>query len=583
MQVSDNREKVKVPDKSSQRKALDQLNQSQLIEVICTLQANEKRLAEEIKSLRKLLSQKEAMIAASQNTSEETASASEIVEQAKLAAKKYLESVRDMGEKAKQANTQVVDAAEKRASEILDDAEFQAQFILDKAKLQAQKILSKTYSSLDDLDTALSQSPDALESSEEDDILKSRAYLDPINKDLAYTDKPKLPLEAQFIEELSSVMDEDYDNWDDELDGLDSGDYSELEQAAEPILAPTVVINIGEEQFWDDEDVNSLEEADASENGGTSFSKASKTADNMEKFSTSYDPIDAFRETLSDFYDQLDDIDSALEDAAAIPDLQKEETSSSAIPESDGSPRADFATPDDTDFVAPGDTDFASDEASKTIDLSKSGALENEASATIDSANEGSASGDSSVDETVESDNRDVNEDNSNIPSYMANSEVEAFEPLDPTISGLLSMTKEQRKAAKKAKKASKKILKAARRSGNPRLEKMNAKTNPENSNPSSETSQSEKLSSVTSTSENLHTEEKDVSADKTGDTSSDAVISSSISANKPLNVEAVPEIMKASYDNFISANSSQEAMQEAINDDFDYEMCFDDADVYKE
>lgn len=517
--------KTKVSENSSKDAELKKLTQNQLIQIISTLQQQQRKLIAERSILKKQLLKLSAQNQEN-NSGDAVSSTPEIVKQAQQTVKKSLELVRDMNEKAQIANNEIIESATKQASEILKDAEIQAQQILNAANMQIGAIPIGV--------PPITSAPDLLDSDFDDEFLLDETYtvpqakdfLDNVDDDGSYGYLPKLPFEAQFLEELNKLG-LDYEDLDEDL-LFDLGALKDEEPAEdlqikpEDILAPTVMVRIGEEKEWENED----EEDDSSK------------------------PLSP--DLFSD-YDPLEESEEYIKAYQAILDEQ--------VDAFDGN-EPDALDSDSAIGIGSDDTDL-----SDQSDLSDPDATKPDPSIPLEIQNDGA------IDDADSSKGQE---------SFFTKGDTEAFEPLDSSISGLLSMTKEERKASKKAAKAAKAARKAAKRSGNPRLEKMKAQE-------AAKTASSDEIADPDSSKLQETTELSAVSVEATDDQESQNVqdvpqIPTEQSqeemmskAREMLKTRTVPEIMQASYENFTNVNRVQESMYS----DIDYDMYFDDADSF--
>lgn len=516
--------KTKVSENSSKDAELKKLTQAQLIQIISTLQQQQRKLIAERNILKKQVLELSAQKTAD-TSGDDASSAPEIVKQAQQAAKKSLELVRDMNEKAQIANNEIIESATKQASEILKDAEIQAQQILNAANMQAGVFpvgAQPIPSALDLLDENLD---DQYLLDETYTVPQAKDFLENVDDDGTYGYLPKLPFEAQFLDELSKLG-LDYEDLDDELlydlGGIEEEEAEkDLQIRPEDILAPTVMVRIGEEKEWENEE----EEDDSSKPLSPDLFSDYDPLQESEEY------IKAYQAILDGQIDVLDGEEAATE-PDSISNVESGSTDSGTLSESSD---ADTSTADPSASLGTQDDDATDDAVS---------------------------------DKSQES------------PYSMG--DTEAFEPLDPSISGILSMTKAERKAAKKAAKAAKAARKAAKRSGNPRLEKMKAE---EAAKAASSSENPDTNSAKPQQATELNEASVETAYDQEGQNPQDAVQAATSQsqeemmnkAREMLKARTVPEIMQASYENFTNVNRVQESMYS----DFDYDMCFDDADSF--
>lgn len=543
--------KQKVPNDSSKDAALEKLTQVQLIEIVDTLKKQQQKLIEERDVLRRQLQELSSQNIAS-NIVGNTPSVSSIVEQTQQTAEKCLESVRDMNAKAQLANNEIIEAASRQASSILKDAELQAQHILNSANIKAQALSvdARRYPTTFDLLDADIDDPMMLD--ETYSVPRAADLLENVENDVAYRRHPQLPYEAQFIEELTKLGLE----YDDLLENAASfqDEYEEDDDfhiKPEDILAPTVKIMIGEEKTWEEESQTNAKEA-------ISLS---------DDLISGYDPLEESEEYIKAYQEILESQMNALEDSLAA--ANEDEAAASTSGERPIFPVSQTAAMDTVDAQT------STTPSNSTVDLEDSDG--SELSVVGDLAKGKSSLDNASEEESTHEDQLSETE----IPyastveneTLFSMGKTEAFEPLDPSISGLLSMTKAERKAAKKAAKAARK---AAKRSGNPRLEKMKAE-NPDKTLKSEESvtyPHSELLESEEGDFEKFQNSAEAYSGDPAQ--TQDQLMNK---AREMLRAKTVPEIMQASYESFTNVNR----VQESSYSDFDYDMCFDDADAFKE
>lgn len=513
----------KVSENSSKDAELRKLTQAQLIQIVFTLQQQQRKLIAERNMLKKKVQELSAQKSGS-NSADTASTAPEIVKQAQQTAKKSLELVRDMNEKAQIANNEIIESATRQASQILKDAEIKAQQILNAANIQAAGFPSGVQpmpSALDLLDEEL----DEFLLDETYTVPQAKDFLENVDDDGAYGYLPKLPYEAQFIEELNKLG-LDYDDLDEDflfdLSGIKEEEAEEdLQIKPEDILAPTVMVRIGEEKEWENEE----EEDDSSK------------------------PLSP--DLFSD-YDPLEESEEYIKAYQAILDGKL------------GSVAENESTPPNAESAIQADPDLAA--SASQLDLSEADASATDPSAPLEVQDDDSAASAKTQE------------------SSFSMGDTEAFEPLDPSISGILSMTKAERKAAKKAAKAAKAARKAAKRTGNPRLEKMKAQeaaqaassdenTGSNNAQPQ-ETTEHDALDAKQET---IEESVSDLDTIQSATTQSQEAMMNK--AREMLKTRTVPEIMQASYENFTNVNRVQESMYS----DFDYDMCFDDTDSFNE
>lgn len=512
-------------ENSSKDAELKKLTQAQLIQIISTLQQQQRKLIAERNILKKQVLELSAKKTAD-TSGGDASSAPEIVKQAQQAAKKSLELVRDMNEKAQIANNEIIESATKQASEILKDAEIQAQQILNAANMQAGVFpvgAQPIPSALDLLDENLD---DQYLLDETYTVPQAKDFLENVDDDGTYGYLPKLPFEAQFLDELSKLG-LDYEDLDDELlydlGGIEEEEAEEdLQIRPEDILAPTVMVRIGEEKEWENEE----EEDDSSK------PLSPDLFSNYDPLQESEEYIKAYQAILDGQINALDGEEAAATEPDSIANVESGSTDSGTQPES-----SDVATLTSGSIAPRGIQD------------------------------------DDSTDDAVSDKSQE---------SPYSTDDTEAFEPLDPSISGILSMTKAERKAAKKAAKAAKAARKAAKRSGNPRLEKMKAE---EAAKAASSGKNLDSNSAMSQETTELNAASVEAAHDQEGQNPQDAVQAATSQsqeemmnkAREMLKARTVPEIMQASYENFTNVNRVQESMYS----DFDYDMCFDDADSF--
>lgn len=559
-------------EKSSRKAALEKLGRSQLIEIIFTLQQHERNLVRERDSLKQLL--------ASQGPSNGNApSMPGIVEHAQQAAEKCLESVRDMNEKAQEANNQIIEAAERQAAAILQDAELQAQHILNLANVKFRELEASSQVLPEDFDMLLDDIDESLISDEAYSVPQAQDYLDNVESEYPVDYQPKLPYEAQFIEELAQLSDaeleEELADTTAELQGDDL--LEELHIRPEDVQAPTVMITIGEEETWETPELEEKEEG-----------PKPLSPDLISNFDPLADP-DAF---LSDYKAALEGLlgsdgaeeASQRELASYLDAIASEEELQAIAEDPDARVQANAAV--ETPSLNQSDIEKIHAKAESKSAVEGSGVSKEATEADVSGDDERAVEENSDIQVTTEmtpvsSTQKTMGEVASYAQSATSIGATEPFEPLDPSISGLLSMTKAERKAAKKA---AKKARKAAKRSGNPRLEKMNAEKALKESEAASPSDAASSDLQDTGEAEPVKAEEvaaEAVVADEVNKSAKAAQTQEQLMdhARQMLKTTAVPEIMQSSYESFTNANRIEESAYSALDDD----AYLDDADEYQE
>lgn len=535
-----------MPNKPSQDEALKKMDRSQLIEVIYALQRIEKRLIRERNDLRRKLHEANSAEGLHQSSADEidaaNTAAAQIIDQAKATAEKYLESVRDMAEKAKIANINVVEAAEKQALTIIHDAEMQAQLILDEASAQATD-----GDTLDDMPTGLSRLDDLDTWDLGDDgrdLTPENIYMNNLKDEEDFDYYSDLPYEARISDSLEGVGPLDLVSFDDDEGPdslvLDERDVEEVRIRPEDVMAPTVMITIGEEKLWEEEELAEKDPIPERSDLVSDFDPVALYPDEIESQIAAFESEYARSFEEGDLDSDLDD--ELFEERADLDSIDDDTSQESALGEEDDSG-------DDPDVSINDSADGAEGDASDDgPDIFGDDAFEGAISETDEGSDESSedASADAGQDgpkESVKQSDEDASSDKESDGDEMAafaqelrahtttDTPTEPFEPLDPSVSSILSMTKAERKAAKKA---AKKAKRAAKRSGNPRLEKKKAEESPE------------------------ELDDKKV-----------------VQAKEMLKTMSVPEIMQSSYESFTNANLIHESMVS----DFDYEAYLDEAE----
>ena len=504
-----------VSETSSREEELKGLDNSQLVEMVLVLKQHEIQLIEERDVLRGKLRLLESTDPDSIPVSDMFASMSGIVDQAQQTAERCLESVRDMNQKAQEANMRIIEAAEKKAAAIVEDARMQAQRMLNEARTKALEISENAQMLQDDLDAIFDDIDDRADVAEAYSVPDAKDYLENVGAYYSYDYQPKLPYEAQFMEQSEGLPGVDSEDIFTE-DILEDEDdlFGDIRIGPGSIQAPTVMIVIGEEENWDKADSASFADEAIEEGIPDEFDAGS--IDEEASFA---------EEDLKNFEANIEQFD---------PEVLIDDASYGSDPYQESAPNASESTDAVEGKVCPQETKTKAE-------------LDQHAEPSSESA-------------------------------VSQNANAESFEPLDPSISGLLSMTKAERKAAKKA---AKKARKAAKRSGNPRLAKLKGESAPklseDESYPISPDTQS------TGEMEPIKVDDQGnvfAGASPYADSSDTPYREGgrSGSERRILRTSEVPEIMQASYERFTNVNR----VQDQIESDFDVEMYLDDDDIYK-
>lgn len=567
-----------MPEKSSRKAALEKLSRSQLIEIIFTLQQHEQNLVKERDSLKQLLARQGSAGAA-------TNSVPGIVEHAQQAAEKCLESVRDMNEKAQEANNQIIEAAERQAAAILQDAELQAQHILNTASVKARELEASALVLPEDFDMLLDDIDESLVPDEEYSVPQARDYLGNVEGyPLDY--QPQLPYEAQFIEELAQFDSEDapFDgDFPEDATAFQEDDLlEEFHIRPEDVQPPTVMITIGEEETWEAPEPEEKEEEPKplSPDLISDFDPMADPDTFLEDYRAALEELmaagEAAEEPQGELASYLDGIAAERDEVASGEDGTKAEAKPSIT-----MPSLNKADIEKIHAKAEGKSAIEDTKAPE-----EEAGSEEKAVAEISGDDSQKAEADADIQATTEMPPVPaMSESSEEAPKSYGQSATsigatEPFEPLDPSISGLLSMTKAERKAAKKA---AKKARKTAKRSGNPRLEKMNAEKTREGAESNGRSDPQGSGLQDAGDIEPVKVEEvveEAVSQAEPSDSAQGTQTQEQLidHARQVLKTTTVPEIMQSSYESFTSANR----IQEVAYSEFDEDTHLDDVAEYK-